>query len=416
MKLYVRLSAPFEWVRVSGQDVQAFGEVASLAEYPTADEDELIGVVAGEWVTTHRISLPAKTRRQFQAAVPYALEESISEDVDQLHFVCPAWKANQVCTVYVVAKEKMLDWQRLANEFQLPLDRLVPDYSLVPFHESAECSLALVTMPVYAKSQEEGENDESTQIPAGVEGWQEQFVAHHQTLGGVSLDPDFLDIWLMDVPLSATIAVNDQAVTERLIGQYPDRDFRHWAFGNKIAHWLEHVPANPYDLLSDEYRPSVRHMSWRSLAIPAALFVAAIFVSGLYDTYRYFSLHSEIASIDQEQQQIIKDVFPELGYVAPNQERFMMEQALTRMSGVPQSSSAQSMLAETAAVLRRQNVTLANIIYRDSEMIITCQLSDFSQVDLLTNQLNARPRINARLQSSAADDGEIMASYRLTTS
>jgi type II secretory pathway component PulL len=157
-------------------------------------------------------------------------------------------------------------------------------------------------------------------------------------------------------------------------------------------------------------------VSWRALTVPAALVVAAIIVSGLYDTYRYFALHSEIASIDREQQKIIKDVFPELGYVEPNQERFMMEQALSRMNGAPQSASAQSMLAETATVLRRQNVTLANIVYRDSELIITCQLSDFSQVDLLTNQLNARPRINARLQSSAADDGEIIASYRLTAS
>jgi hypothetical protein len=56
------------------------------------------------------------------------------------------------------------------------------------------------------------------------------------------------------------------------------------------------------------------------------------------------------------------------------------------------------------------------MVYRDSELIITCQLNDFSQVDLLTIQLNARPKITAKLQSSAADDGEIMATYSLTSS
>ena len=76
MKLYVRIEAPFEWVRVSGQNVEAFGEVPGLADYPISDEEELVGVVPGEWVTAHRISLPAKSKRQFQAAVPYALEES----------------------------------------------------------------------------------------------------------------------------------------------------------------------------------------------------------------------------------------------------------------------------------------------------------------------------------------------------
>ena len=81
MKIYLKLEAPFEWVRVNGKQVDTFGEVPSLADYPIADDDDVIGVVAGEYVTTHKVNLPAKTRKQFNAALPYALEEFISEDV-----------------------------------------------------------------------------------------------------------------------------------------------------------------------------------------------------------------------------------------------------------------------------------------------------------------------------------------------
>jgi len=80
MKIYLRLEAPFEWVRISGQKVEAFGEVPSLAEYPVSKDDDVYGVVPGDWVTTHRVTLPAKSRKQFNIALPYALEESISED------------------------------------------------------------------------------------------------------------------------------------------------------------------------------------------------------------------------------------------------------------------------------------------------------------------------------------------------
>ena len=409
MKLYVRIEAPFEWVRVNGQKVEAFGEVPSLADYPVSDEEELVGVVPGEWVTAHRVSLPAKSKRQFQTAIPYALEESISEDVEGLHFVCPQWKANAECTVYVVAKQKMREWQSLANQHKLPLDRLVPNHSLIPFHDAANCSLALASVPVY-------DPDELQANHVQAVSWQPQIIANHQSLGGVCIDPDFLDVWLMDIPLSATIAVNDQDLTEKLIEANPDRDFRHWPFGNKAAHWLEHSLVSPYDLFSDEFRPSVRHISWRSFAVPAGLLLAAVLITGMYDSYRYFALHAEIASIDAEQQRIVKDAFPEIGYVEPTKERFMLEQALIRINGEPQASTAQMMLAETAAVLKRQNVTLANMVYRDSELVITCQLNDFSQVDLLSIQLNARPKITAKLQSSAADDGEIMATYSLTSS
>ena len=409
MKLYVRIEAPFEWVRVSGQNVEAFGEVPGLADYPISDEEELVGVVPGEWVTAHRISLPAKSKRQFQAAVSYALEESISEDVEDLHFVCPQWKANEECTVYVVAKEKMREWQSLANEHKLPLDRLVPNYSLVPFHDAAECSLALVSIPVCDSQESHANQIQSVS-------WHPQIVANHQRLGGVCIDPDFLDVWLMDIPLSETIAVNDQELTEKLIEANPDRDFRHWPFGNKAAHWLEHSPGGSNDLFGDQYRPSVRHISWKAYAVPAGLLIAAIILTGVYDTYRYFALHSEITSIDKEQRQIVKTTFPEIDIVAYEKGRFMMEQALSRMNGPVQRSSPQTMLAEVATVLKKQNVSLANMVYRESELTITCQLNDFSQVDLLTIQLNARPKITAELQSSAADDGEITATYSLTSS
>lgn len=409
MKLYVRIEAPFEWVKVSGQHVEAFGEVPSLADYPISDDEELVGVVPGEWVTAHQISLPAKSKRQFQTAIPYALEEAISEDVEGLHFVCPQWKANQECTVYVVAKQKMREWQSLVNEHKLALDRLVPNHSLIPFHDAAQCSLALASVPVFDSA-----DSQENQMQAVT--WHPQIIANHQSLGGVCIDPDFLDVWLMELPLSATVAVNDQDLTEKLIEANPDRDFRYWSFGNKLAHWLEHSQASTYDLFSDEFRPSVRHVSWRSFAVPAGLLLAAILLTGVYDSYRYFALHSEISNIDAEQQKIVKQAFPEIAYVEPSKERFMLEQALVRSGGQPQSSTAQTMLAETAAVLKRQNVTLANMVFRESELTITCKLNDFSQVDLLTIQLNARPKIVAKLLSSAADDGEIVATYSLTSS
>ena len=69
MKIYLNLEAPYEWVKVNGQNVEAFGEVASPDEYPHGEEDHVIGVVPGEWVTTHQVSLPAKTRKQFGADI-----------------------------------------------------------------------------------------------------------------------------------------------------------------------------------------------------------------------------------------------------------------------------------------------------------------------------------------------------------
>ena len=392
MKLYVRLEAPYEWVRVSGKNVDAFGEVPTLNDYPLSDEEELIGVVPGEWVTAHHVSLPAKSKRQFLVAAPYALEDEISEDVEKLHFSCPYWKAGEECTVYVVGKQKMRDWQNMANEFKLPLDSLIADHSLLPFHDAADCSIALAR---------------------GTSSGEQQIIANDKNSGGVCIDQEFVDIWLQSVPMASTIAVNDKQLTEQLIESHTDRDFRYWSFGDKLAHWLEHTPDNIYDLFSDEYRPTVRRRSWRSFAMPIAVLVVSMIVIFTYDSYRYFALHAELSAINGEQLQIIRETFPEIAETAPSNERFMMEQAVARMGGGSKDISVQLMLAETAEVLRRNRVTLGNIVFRDSALVITCQLSDFSQVDILTKQLNAKSRISARLDSSAADDGQIIASYTI---
>jgi len=387
MKIYLKLEAPFEWVRVNEKTVAGFGQVPSIGDYPIGDEDEVIGVVSGEWVATHRVNLPAKTRKQFNTALPFALEESISEDVENMHFICPSWKAGEETKVSVVSKSKMIEWQQLAVEHHLPIKQLLPDHSLVPFHEAADCSIALV------------EGDE--------------LLANHRSGAGVNIDRDFVDVWLMDIANSDIIAVNDEALTEELIRDNPDRDFRFWSFGTKLAHWLEYEQALAIDLWSDVYRPKVSRMSKAMFILPAIIIVLSVVVKLGYDSYRYFAMHAEIASVLSESQQILKNRFPVLSNVASGTEREMMERAIARMGGPDKSKSVHNALAQTSAILSQQRVSLKDIAYRNEELIITCVLNDFSQVDLLTTRFNRGKSMRAKLQSSASEDGKIIASYSI---
>ncbi len=385
MKIYLKLEPPYEWARVTAKSVTGFGEVSSLSDYPIREE-EVIGVVPGEWVTNHRVNLPAKTRKQFNAALPYSLEESISEEVENMHFICPHWKAGEESNVVVVAKSKMLEWQRLATEHRLPVKQLLPDHSLVPFHEAADCSIALVGS---------------------------ELLANHRNGEGVSIDKDFADIWLMNVPMGDVIAVNDEALTENLISANPDRDFRFWDFGSKLAHWLEYEQAQSLDLWSDVYRPRISRMSKKVFVLPLIILASSLVLKLGYDSYRYVALHAEIRSIQSEAQAILKSRFPSLSDVSPGTEREMMERAVARMGGADKSKSVHNTLAQVSEILAQQRVSLSDISYRNDELVITCLLNDFSQVDLLTKKINSRSNLSAELQSSASEDGKIIASYSI---
>ncbi|MEO0368283.1 MAG: type II secretion system protein GspL, partial [Pseudomonadota bacterium] len=229
MTVYLRLEAPYEWVKTDGKKVEAFGVVPDLASYPIAEEQSVVGVVSGEWVTTHQVTLPAKTRKQFNTALPFALEESFAEDIENLHFVCTNWKAGEAVNVLAVSHGKLSEWHQLVSDNKIPATKLLPDYALLPEHEVAQCSLARV---------------------------EDKVLANQKNGGGVVLESDLLDLWLREIPLDTTIAVNDESFTKQLIETHSDRDFRHWPFGDRLAHWIDYHGVPDFDIWTDRLRPA----------------------------------------------------------------------------------------------------------------------------------------------------------------
>jgi len=229
----------------------------------------------------------------------------------------------------------------------------------------------------------------------------------------VTIDQDFLDVCLMEIPVNDTIAVNDEKLTKKLIKAHPDRDFRHWPFGSKLSHFLEYAPQPSMDLWGDAYKPKFSRKGDKTFMFPLVLIGVAIVFKLLFESYRYVSLNSEISSIRAETRDILVQNFPELGSTAVGAERELMQKAISKMGGPDRSKSMHSALAEAAKILGSRNISLLNIVYRNNELVLTCMLNDFSQVDMLTKQFNSSPSLTASLQSSASDEGSVIANYSL---
>ena len=91
-----------------------------------------------------------------------------------------------------------------------------------------------------------------------------------------------------------------------------------------------------------------------------------------------------------------------------------MEKAIKRLGGVENDRGLHFMLSDVAKTLSREKVSLSDFTYRNDELLITCLLNDFSQVDKVAKQLNSKAKLNAKLQSSESDEGKVIASYLLT--
>lgn len=96
----------------------------------TGRGDRVLAVVPGERAPLYRTSLPPGSFRARRQALPYALEDRLSEDIDDLHFVAEPTRAPQM-TAAVVAQRDLEPWRDWLQQHGLQQARLIPDIALL---------------------------------------------------------------------------------------------------------------------------------------------------------------------------------------------------------------------------------------------------------------------------------------------
>ena len=71
---------------------------------------KVIVLVPGVEILTTTVDIPLKSAARIQAALPFALEESVADDVDKLHFAAGPRRENGQIPVSVVRRDKLQAW------------------------------------------------------------------------------------------------------------------------------------------------------------------------------------------------------------------------------------------------------------------------------------------------------------------
>lgn len=396
MKILFRVDPPYQWVKYDGEKVESFGEVNSLAEVPlNADIDHHIGVVDGDWVSVHKVMIPAKTKKQMAAAAPYALEEHLVDDIDDLHFTILDWVAGEYVSVAVVAKDKMQAIIQRIHEAGLDLDQLIPENLLLPIHDAANHTLALT----------QGHDGESTLLVR----------SRHQA--PMVLDEDLLESWLKTIPEDDQgIGINSESLAKKVLQIEPDIDARHWPIGDRMAYWFEYKPDISTDLLGEEFTPVQSSGGAVNLRWAAALLGVAFALKLVFDGYEYFTLWNEDRRLNTQMASVLQTTFPEVTKVIATKERFMMQQQIDRLQGNSSTLGQFQEIVAAVAWARLQtkiDIQISDMRFRSGELIVTCLLKDFAQVDQLTQSFVENKGIVSELSSSSSEGGKVSARYKL---
>ena len=92
-----------------------------------AHDRKVIVLVPGVEVLTTSVDLPLKSKSRIQAALPFALEEFLAEDVENLHFATGPRESNERIPVSVVRREKLREWIDALSQADLVPSSIIAD-------------------------------------------------------------------------------------------------------------------------------------------------------------------------------------------------------------------------------------------------------------------------------------------------
>ena len=131
--LVIRLAAdndqPAEWVVVDGNGTRKSAVSSGSLQEAAAEAGgkDVIVLVPSAWVLTTAVNIPIRGGSRLLAALPFALEEHVAEDVDKLHFAAGTRRDSGLVPVAVVAHDLMSGWLDRLTEAGISAASIVPE-------------------------------------------------------------------------------------------------------------------------------------------------------------------------------------------------------------------------------------------------------------------------------------------------
>lgn len=175
-QLVIRLGStpqdPVYWIVWSEQasEIIASGELADASQLSSlqqrAGQRAITALVPTSDILLKWVNLPAKASRKAIAAIPYMLEEELSQDISSQFFALGK-RHNDSQAVAVVNKAQMDSWLEQLQQAGLFCSKLVPDCLALPLIENAWSMLELGNQLLLRQDQWRGvQGDQQWVLPA----------------------------------------------------------------------------------------------------------------------------------------------------------------------------------------------------------------------------------------------------------
>ncbi len=351
---WLLLRLPPEGDAVSWAVADATGQLLSLPSTDTGGGLHTLStgrrvalLVSGADVSQFQVALPAGNESRLLQLAPFALEDQVSQDVEQLHFAVGQRDAGTgLVPVAVVERSQMQDWLARAAQLQLipqsvfaesdlapvlpgHVTMLITDGQLLLRNDSARPLLLPANDPSLALEMLLGDETDLATVNLAVYSSPEEWEVHGSAVEA-----------LRDKVASLKVQLSSGG----LLAQ----------FAQGLAH------SSPINLLQGSFRPQrASGASWRQWRWVAMLAGALLLLHGIGSLLELRQLRKASVSMEQDMLQLYGSVFP--GQPPGEQPRRTMQQRLDSLAGeANQQGELLHMLAAVAAA--KQNVPVAQLL------------------------------------------------------
>ena len=396
-------AAQCQWLAVDGHGAR-LGTVQSgtLADAAThTGGKRVILLVPGTDVLLAEPVLPLKSGAKLAQIVPFALEEQLAADVEDLHFALGKRNSRPGTPVTVVAHARMQEWQDTLAGAGLRVDAIHAETSALPVTPNS-VTLIVDEGRVYVR-RETGQGA-VLEVEPLIEALQLALAAGDEAREHVT------------IYVSETDYERERDLLEGLREFTASLQLKLLPDGPLPIMAASVASSPPVNLLQGPYavkrKLNISFAPWRYAAMLAGLFVVLHFGLKGWQYWHYKQIES---ALDAQITQVFQQAMPGAPVPAPMQARRQVEMRLNQLRGTAPASGMMVTLAVLSdALAQTPDTTVETIAYRNNTTDVRLLAPSVDALDRI-RQVAAEKGLDAKIQSASPRESKFEGRLQFTS-
>lgn len=360
----------------------ALGNISDLKNY--ASGCEITAIIPGLDVLLTQVKLPILNRHRLLQALPYALEDQLIDDVQELHFALGERQADETLPVIIMARKKLEAYLEKLKQAGLTIKKMIPSTLALPITKN-HWSLALQdNICLIRTSEHHGFACDAVNIKTFLA---LQFASTPQK-------PEYLNIYrYADAP--STIQATDIIIHDMpLIHNNIIETMGTWLCTNKAINVLQgdYLPRQS---------PALTKKIWLISGCITAAWVILLFISKIVSyIILQHSLHQSELAINT----IYKKHFPAATSIVAPRER--MQEKLKHVSSDIGKNYILGLLGILGNSLRQHpDIRITQLDFRENNLNLSVIASSFAALDAFSRSLKQQGLMVKQQSASMSEAG-----------